>query len=279
MGVKGKARARFLIGTNNRGRTPMSHRGFLVAALVLALSAPVYGQRGGMGGGGGGGGGFGGGGGGFGGGGVGGGFGGNGPNARQGPPPVRQEGTVDKVARGGIIMVSKTGPLVQVLVGPATNVHFTGTATPSFLKRGLTVEFTAEVDKKHNVKEKITQLKIVTLAPGAGGLFPEGSSDSNAGDDAFGFNAKGGGDAAPAEKGGAKKAPPKKTAKVELPGTFVVRGMVKSYKAGKLAVVTGKGGRSWARWTTMRRSTLTCPTSAGRPRATPLGRGPRRQHR
>ncbi len=73
-------------------------------------------------------------------------------------------------------------------------------------------------------------------------MFPEGSGEWNPPEDAFGFNAKGGGDAAAAEKGGGKKPAPKKSAKVKLPGTYVVRGIVTSYKSGKLVVAAGKGG-------------------------------------
>ena len=59
---------------------------------------------------------------------------------------------------------TKNGPAVQVSVGQATKVHYTGTATPGFLRKGLAVEFTAEIDEKHVIKEKIAQLKIITLA-------------------------------------------------------------------------------------------------------------------
>ena len=113
----------------------------------------------------------------------------------------------------------RTVPRCRFSVGQATKVHYTGTATPGFLRKGLAVEFTAEIDEKHVIKEKIAQLKIITLSPGGGGLFAEGSEELNPPDDAFGFNAKGGGDAAPAEKGASKKAAPKKSAKVKLPGT------------------------------------------------------------
>ena len=48
------------------------------------------------------------------------------------------------------------------MVGPETEVSVTGTAEQDYLKSGVTVEFVAEVDKTHTVKEKIVKLLIVS---------------------------------------------------------------------------------------------------------------------
>ena len=49
-----------------------------------------------------------------------------------------------------------------VRIGPDTEVSVTGTAEQEYLKSGVIVEFVAEVDKAHVVKEKIDHLTIVS---------------------------------------------------------------------------------------------------------------------
>ena len=201
----------------------MGSRSLLVASLVLVLSAPVYGQRFGNG--------------------TGPGWGpGRGNPGPQGPPPTSQEGTIEKVVQGGLVMSTKGG-MVNVAVGPATKVHLTGSAETSFIKKGVQIEFTGEVDKKHAVAEKISSLTVVTLTPQRlAGLFPEGSDSAAGDDDNFGFaaGADKGTDSAPAEKG-TKKTKKEKPAPIKLPGTYVVRGTVNSCKAGKIMVKIDKG--------------------------------------
>jgi hypothetical protein len=190
---------------------------------MLALSTPVYGQWGG------------------------GGRNGQGNQGQRGPMPTTQDGTVESFVMGGMRMTTKDGQAVSVLVAPATTVHLTGSATSDFLKPGLAVEFTAEVDKKHMVKEKVTSLTVVTAtAEHPVGLLPEGSESVKPAEaDNFGF-AAGGGDgaaAAPADKGTkkAEKTEKHKSGPIQLPATVVVRGYVKSCKAGKLVVNYGHG--------------------------------------
>ena len=198
-------------------------RGLLVASLVLAVSAPVFGQK------------------------FGSGFnnGRNGPGnqGQQPPPPTTQEGTVERVDRGGIVMSIKGGQTMTVMVSATTKVHLTGSASVNFIKPGVAVEFTAEVDAKKGVKEKLTLLTVVALTTEhPAGLFPEGStSASSAEPDNFGFAAGGGGNAAPAEKGAKKAEKHKAASAIKLPATVVVRGTVRSCKAGKLMVKIDKG--------------------------------------
>ena len=93
------------------------------------------------------------------------------------------------------------------------------------------MEFTAEVDKKHAVQEKLASLTVVTLtAQRVAGLFPGGmDAVSPAGADTFGPVA------------GQKAERHKAAAPIQLPATVVVRGEVKTFKAGRLVVNTGKG--------------------------------------
>ena len=155
-------------------------------------------------------------------------------------------GTVETVGQGGIGITTKSGQTINVAVTPATKVRLTGEATPDFIKPGFAVEFTAEVDKKHIVAEKVTVLTVVTLTAERGaGLFAEESASASAVEqDDFGFAAgKGGGgaNAAAAEKDAKKAEKHKPAAAIQLPGTCVVRGTVRSCKAGKLVVAIDHG--------------------------------------
>ncbi len=186
----------------------MCPRGLLLASLVLAWSAPVYAQRISMG------------------------------------RATNPRGTVEKIVAGGVVMTTKDGQALNVVVTQATKLHLTGSATADFIKQGVAVEFTAEVDKTRTVKEKVASLTVVTLSTERpAGLFAEGSPGAGAAaQDNVGFMVKGSGaDAAPADKGAKKAEKKKPAAAVQLPGTCVVRGTVKSCKAGKLTVSFGRG--------------------------------------
>ena len=136
--------------------------------------------------------------------------------------PGAQLGTIDFVnPSAGLIQMSTNGnaPLA-VLVTPATTVRVMGTATADFIRVGVQVEFTAEVDEQHNVEEKISQLTV--FAPGERplGLFPEGSTE-----------------ATPAKR----SKPGVLAVSPDLPATCLVRGRVRSCRAGKLRVDIGSG--------------------------------------
>ena len=117
----------------------MYPRGLLVASLVLALSAPVYSQM------------------------FGGGQNGPGNEGQQGRRPKGRRGTIQQIVLGGFVMSTRNSPAINVMVTPTTQVRLTGSATSDLIKPGLAVEFTAEVDKKHTVTERVTSLTVVTL--------------------------------------------------------------------------------------------------------------------
>jgi hypothetical protein len=127
----------------------------------------------------------------------------------------------------------------------ATEGHLTGSDTADFIKAGVAVEFTAEVDKEYTVKENVTMLTVVTLTDKRrAGLFPEGSEGASpAAQDKSGSAAGGNGIAnpAPADKDGKKAEKPTGAGAVEWPGTCAVRGTVQRCEAGKFTVETGKG--------------------------------------
>ncbi len=204
-------------------------RGLLVVALVAALAAPVYGQRG-----------------------AGrgrGGLPGNG-NGPQGADPqggglTSIDGNIEGLGSGGLKVKTESGQTVVVAVSPATKVQYTGKATVDFLRNGVAIEFTAEVDEKHVVKEAVTQLTIVSLSAGRGaGLFAEGSSGAKPAEvNNFAFGPAPAGDAPAAKPAKEKKPAAHKgpAEPVKLPATCVVRGTIKGLKAGKLTLNIGRG--------------------------------------
>ena len=60
---------------------------------------------------------------------------------------------------------------MYVMLGPETEVSVTGSAEQDYLKSGVTVEFVAEIDKTHTVKEKIIKMIIFTPTTEGPGLF------------------------------------------------------------------------------------------------------------
>ncbi len=188
----------------------MSHRGFLVVVMMAALATPVYGQVG--------------------------------PGANL----TSLDGNIEMIGGNALKINSRAGQSVLITISSATKVQYTNKAASEFLGPGMAIEFTAEVDKKHNVKEAISSVTVVSLsADRLAGLFPEGSSSTgtkSAEADNFAFGGGGGkfnsSEPAPAPKStkGSRKA-----AAVQLPATCVVRGTIKSLKAGKLILNIGHG--------------------------------------
>jgi hypothetical protein len=201
----------------------MSGRGFLVVALVAVLGTPVYGQWG-----------------------RGGGGGGGGFRGR------RLEGTIETINNNVIKMDTEAGegPSVLVTITSATKMHYTGKAAADFLRAGQALEFTAEVSEKHTVKDAVTQMTIISLSgKRTAGLFPgESAVPKPAGGNNFGFGPGGGpqaAGAAPTDNADKadkdKKAAAHKGDAVQLPGTCLVRGTIKSFKAGKLMLKIDHG--------------------------------------
>jgi hypothetical protein len=139
----------------------MSPRILLAALLLIGLSAPLQAQ--------------------------------NTRRAQQGrqpamaQPPMDIDGAVEGISRGGILVLDKNNQSWQVAVPVTAKIQVTGGATTDYLQKGMIVEFKAEIDDQRAIKDKVEELKIVTLASGAKmGLFPP---DSKAGEDQGGFAA------------------------------------------------------------------------------------------
>ncbi|MGO8691910.1 MAG: hypothetical protein ACLQLG_20000 [Thermoguttaceae bacterium] len=190
----------------------MSCRGLLLVALAAALAAPAYGQW----------------------------------NGRGGPRNRNLKGTIGAIANGALKVETEGDQSQTVLVTmtAGTKLHYSGTATVEFLRPKLAVEFTAELDEKHNAKAPVTQLKIISLTgKRVAGLFPEGSESGAKPAEAsnFGFGPGSGekdADPSPAEK--ETKPAPRPGDAAQGPGTYVVRGTIKGVRAGTLTLKIGR---------------------------------------
>ena len=184
---------------------------------------------------------------------------------QQQPKPIKAGGTLVSVSQNQIQLSTNTNQKMFVMIRPETEVSVTGTAEQDYLKSGVNVEFVAEVDKTHTVKEKIVKLLIVspTTERPAGLFAPDLATPSksekgeNGGDGVKPLpHDPGIGDAPPPKgrKAGGKKEPdlfgadplaskPAKTrsSAPQFPGTFTVRGAIKMCKDGKITVSAGRG--------------------------------------
>ena len=81
-------------------------------------------------------------------------------------PPTDIDGTVQGVMPGRIMVLDKNNQSWQVVVPAAAKVQVTGGATADYLQNRMTVEFKAEIDDQRTIKDKVEELKVVTLSPG-----------------------------------------------------------------------------------------------------------------
>jgi len=87
------------------------------------------------------------------------------------------DGTIEAVARGKILMNLASNQQWMVWLHPEAEIHVTGMAEADYLKPGHYVKFTAEVDKRGKIKDKIGLLTLTTpsrMLPL--GVWPEGAA-------------------------------------------------------------------------------------------------------
>jgi hypothetical protein len=101
--------------------------------------------------------------------------------AQQPQPPqaLDESGFVEAVS--GNTLIAKLGKTLQwqVIVGPETAVSVSGTAEPSYLQSGLSIKFSAPLEKKGAVVSKeIEQIEVFTpTGKGGIGIFDPNSPD------------------------------------------------------------------------------------------------------
>jgi hypothetical protein len=168
---------------------------------------------------------------------------------------IKTGGKLVSASQSQIQLSTNTNQTINVTIGPDTEMSVTGTAEQDYLKSGVTIEFVAEIDKTHAVKEKIIKLTVVSLSTDrpAGLSPPEFTTTEKKGKNGDKADAKplqpdpGAGDAGPAKGRSKKEADPfgnkpsKAGSAPQLPGTFTVRGTIKMCKEGKITVSAGRG--------------------------------------
>jgi hypothetical protein len=148
------------------------------------------------------------------------------------PQAFTEKGTIQAVTRGRIQMATDATEAAKswtVMIDPKTVVHVTGSAEPDFLRAGLFVRFTAELDKSAVAKEKVQQLTIFSPSPAnQPGVWPGGEAPS--GDKpAEGGSRRGGGAARGAVASKALEA-----------GVYTVAGRITGFRKGRLMVNAGR---------------------------------------
>jgi len=115
---------------------------------------------------------------------------GQGPRGKSAPQPVMEAfdaaGTIEGLLPNGMQINSNANQRWAIVIPRQAKIELTGTATADFLRPGLYVRFTAEVDKHGTAKEKVAQLSIFTpsretppglFSPEAGGAAAGGAFD------------------------------------------------------------------------------------------------------
>jgi hypothetical protein len=135
--------------------------------------------------------------------------------------PFEESGTLDAIGQGKIKIIDSKGNERIITINQQTAIKTTGEATVDYLKNGITVEFTAEVDPKGNTTGKIEELKIITLTKD----HPAGVTSENG---------------EPTPKPAALTSKGKKEKAAATPVSSNVVGSITSLKAGKGTVKAGK---------------------------------------
>jgi hypothetical protein len=155
-------------------------------------------------------------------------------------PPTDIDGVIESIMRDRIMVLDKNNQSWQIAIPMAAKVQVTGGATAEYLQKGMIVEFKAEIDDQRAIKEKVDELKVVTLSSGTKmGLFPP---DSKAGEDQGGFAA-----ATDAAGTGGKKTAKHTTATAgksvakTVAGTYRIVGRLIVGRGGKFTAVTPRG--------------------------------------
>ena len=139
------------------------------------------------------------------------------------PERVEADGTVEGVVAPGVLKIlTSTNQTWFFKLSRETEIHVTGTAEVDYLRPGLFIEFTADLDRRGRSPNKLSELAIFTpTMQKFPGIFPAG-----------GF---GGPDAAPAQPAPAAKRDPNATT------PYKVLGRITSLKNKALTVNAGRG--------------------------------------
>jgi hypothetical protein len=133
-------------------------------------------------------------------------------HAQQQPPQpktLEETGTIESVAQGGFIMKTAKSETWNIQLKPGAKVLVDGNAETNYLRPGLNIRLTGEIDKKGALQAEVTELEIFT---------PQGKTGN-------GFFADGAPDAKPVRNAAA--------------GSYEIRGKVASFKDNELTMKAG----------------------------------------
>jgi hypothetical protein len=160
------------------------------------------------------------------------------PLGRQqiGVQPVEVSGTIQGVARGGIVVSNSNNQVFRVAIVPptkvsvGTKVQVTGAAKVSNLRSGLVVELSADLDNRGTIQGKIDTLTITSITREKPmGIFPES--------DGFGGN----GDLDKTAKRSGHSSKSGKAGRAQIVGRCRIIGRLVVQRGGSLAVQSGRG--------------------------------------
>ena len=152
--------------------------------------------------------------------------------------PFAAEGTIQAVMPPRIHMLTNSNQNWMIWVDPKAKVQVTGTAEADFLKAGMFIRFSVELDKRGKAQDKVSQLTIFAPSEESPvGIWPEGAgplvgpAEDNLGGGFGGF----GGDEGQAKGRGVG------SGKASLAGLYSIAGQLRGVRKGKLTVYAGRG--------------------------------------
>ena len=108
------------------------------------------------------------------------------------PQPVSIDGTVAGVTHGTIMVTDKAGKTWKVVVPATATVDVSGTASADYLAPNLTVDFKTDLDEHGAMKDKVSELTVITPSADQPMGILDVASSANAGAAAGGAAAGGG---------------------------------------------------------------------------------------
>ncbi len=105
------------------------------------------------------------------------------------PQQVSIDGTITDMAGGAIVVTDKSNMVWKVSVPADATKHVTGTAMIEYLQQShakLTVDFKAEFDDQGAIKEKVSELTLVSPAAEKAGMVADGDAANVPNNDAVG---------------------------------------------------------------------------------------------
>jgi len=163
------------------------------------------------------------------------------PAGREKPKtePFSGDGSVVALAAGRVQMHTIADQNWMIWIAPEAVIHVIGTAEPDFLRTGMCIRFTANIDKNGKANAPVEQLTLFTPTPNAPiGVWPEGMSPSDEGyqDPNGAMGGMQGGMGNGMQGGGlAKNQPAPQFAR------YTVAGRITRARSGKFTVNCGRG--------------------------------------